>query len=122
MARYRMAMDGTPLPPKGRSKYNAKPVTRGGIAFASKREARRHHELLIMQRIGEISGLELQPEFEFVINEVKVCKYVADFRYQKDGAEVIEDVKSVATAKNRAYRIKHKLMKAVYGIDVLETF
>lgn len=122
MARLRLAMDGTVLAPKARPKYNNKSVTRDGIKFDSKREARRYADLLLLERAGEISELKLQPSFDMVINGMKVCAYVADFQYIENGEKVVEDVKSVVTAKNSTYRLKNKLMKAVHGIDVLETF
>jgi len=48
-----------------------------------------------------------------------VTTYVADFRYKnKEGKEVVEDVKGFKTA---IYRLKKKLVKAYYGISILET-
>lgn len=117
-----MAMDGTELPPKRKSKYNNKPVERDGIKFASKREARRYHNLCLLQRAGEISELELQPKYDLVVEGMKVCSYVGDFRYLLHRKRIVEDVKSPATAKNPVYRLKKKLMQACHGITILETF
>jgi len=52
---------------------------------------------------------------------VKICRYVADFGYIENGAVVIEDVKSKITKGLPVYRLKKKLMKALYGIDIRET-
>ncbi|CAB4157578.1 Protein of unknown function DUF1064 [uncultured Caudovirales phage] len=90
-----------------------------GIVFDSQKEARRYGELKLLQRAGEITCLELQPKFPIVINGVKVCTYVADFGYvDHTGSALLEDCKGF---KTREYIIKRKLMKAVYGIDILET-
>lgn len=90
-----------------------------GFVFDSQREARRYGELKLLVRSGDIHSLELQPRFPIVINGVKVCTYVADFGYaDHTGSPVVEDVKGVKTP---IYRLKAKLVKAVYGITILET-
>ena len=103
-----------------KSKYRAKRTEVDGIMFASGKEARRYVELKALERAGEIVNLELQPSFEIVINEVKICTYKADFKYVKLGAltEVVEDVKGFLTP---VYRLKKKLMKAWHGIEIKET-
>lgn len=102
------------------SKYNAKPTVVDGHRFHSKKEAKRYADLKLMQRLGEISNLELQPEFAIAINGKHCFKYYADFAYDRAGERVIEDVKSAATAKNDTYRIKKKCVEAAYGISVVE--
>lgn len=103
-----------------RSKYKNIKTVVDGIKFDSKKEARRYQDLKILERAGEIFGLELQPRFSIIVNGFKICTYVADFRYYEEGNpnEVIEDVKGVKTA---IYRLKNKLMQAVHGIEILET-
>lgn len=89
-----------------------------GIVFDSKREAARYMELTLLQRAGEISGLKLQPVFELIVNNMKLGKYIADFGYiDNRGRIVIEDAKGIRTP---VYRLKKKLMKAIYEIDVQE--
>jgi len=68
---------------------------------------------------GEIINLELQPKFPIEVNGIKICTYIADFRYkERDGTEVVEDCKGF---KTDVYRLKKKLVKAIYGIEILET-
>lgn len=102
------------------SKYRAKPTTVDGIRFASKKEASRYLELCLLQKAGEISLLQLQPAFVLEVSGTKVGRYVADFSYRdkKTGKIVYEDVKGFKTP---VYRLKKKLVKAQYGIDILET-
>jgi hypothetical protein len=105
------------------NKYGNRKTVVDGITFASKAEARRYLELMMLQRGGAISQLELQPRFPMVVNGVKVCTYVADFSYSENGLGTVitvEDVKSEATCKLPVFRIKKKLMLALYGIDVQE--
>lgn len=45
------------------------------------------------------------------------CSYIADFVYQQDGKQVVEDTKGVKTAD---YIIKRKLMLWVHGIKIKE--
>lgn len=107
-----------------RSKYGAKPKVVDGIKFASTREAERYVELKAEQQAGLISGLELQPEYLLLPAQrrpdgkaERAIHYVADFRYRRGDASVVEDVKGLRT---RDYVIKRKLMLSVHGIAVQE--
>lgn len=93
----------------------------GDLVFDSKREAARWVELLDELRAGRISVLQRQKRFRLEVNGVLVCTYVADFVYWRGGVRVVEDVKSVMTARLRDYQMKKKLMLAVYGIAITET-
>jgi hypothetical protein len=108
------------------SKYGNVKVTIDGVEFSSKKEAARFGALRLMERAGEIQQLELQPKFPLKVNGKLVCSYVGDFAYRwvtplgEHDALVVEDVKSPITRKNRAYRIKVKLLAALTGIVVKE--
>ena len=104
-----------------RHKYNAQRCEVEGIWFDSKLEARRYEDLRMLERGGAIQGLELQPRFPIVLNDVKICDYVADFTYQdcETGQQVVEDCKSPAT-RTSTYRLKAKLVKAIYGFVIVE--
>jgi len=118
-----------------RSKYKAVKTTIDGITFDSKREAKRYSELKVLEKAGMITHLELQPEYEIVINGVKICKYRGDFSYltvraennersynlkgewqtptmtgDKEG-QIVEDVKGFKTP---IYRLKKRLVEASY--------
>ena len=99
------------------SKYRAVRTTVNGLEFASQKEARRYQALLLLERAGQIRDLELQPRFPCHVNDLLVCTYVADFRYAENGAWIVEDVKGM---KTDVYRIKAKLVKAIYGITIKE--
>jgi len=102
-----------------KSKYAAIPTVVDGIRFASKREARRYGELRLLERAGEIASLELQPTFPCVVSGAKVCTYIADFAYTSEaGKRVVEDVKGVKTP---VYRLKKKLVEAIYqNVTIVE--
>ena len=100
------------------NKYRNKITLLDGIKFRSQREAVRYAELKLLERAKKIMKLECQPKFPLLVNGEKVCIYIADFRYEtKDKNRVVEDVKGMRTA---LYLIKKKLLKACYGIDVIE--
>lgn len=109
-----------------KNKYGAKKVTIDGHVFDSQREGARYLVLKQLQEQGVISGLELQPVFVLapgvlVPGEKRkrpALRYVADFRYTFKGAVMIEDVKSPATAKIAAFRIKQHLL-ALQGVAVV---
>ena len=104
------------------SKYRAIPTTVDGIRFHSRREADRYGELKLLERAGAIKDLELQPKFPIVVNGQKICEYWSDFQYTDcvNGEVVTEDVKSPATRANRAYRIKKKLVEALFPVQIQE--
>ncbi len=91
-----------------------------GIRFGSKDEARRYQELLLLQRAGEITDLEVHPKFPLLVAGTLVGSYEADFRYKKRGKVVVEDVKSEATKKDKLFRFKMKVLTAIYGWKVEE--
>lgn len=102
-----------------RRKYRNIPTTLGGLTFASRAEARRYGELLLLERAGAISDIVLQPRFQLLVNGTKVGTYVGDFAYRENNILRVEDVKSAAT-KTPVYKIKRNLMKALHNIDVIE--
>ena len=104
-----------------RRKYGNVKTEVDGITFDSKREADRWQELKLMQSAGQIEELERQVRFPLRVNREEVCCYIADFTYRRKTngrGLVVEDVKGRRT---RDYMIKRKLMRAIHGIEVLET-
>lgn len=109
------------------SKYGNRKTVVDGVEFASAKEARRYGELKLLERAGKIADLALHPKFPLKVNGKLVCTYIADFAYydrHPSGAVHaqinVEDVKSEATRKNRAYRIKNKLFAALMGFSIQE--
>lgn len=93
------------------NKYGAKPVVVDGVRFASKAEAKRDAELILLEKAGKISFLHRQRKFDIVINGKKICRYVADWAYVENHKAVVEDKKGVQTP---AFKIKWKLCQALY--------
>jgi hypothetical protein len=102
------------------NKYKAIRTTVDGITFDSKGEAKRYQELLLLQRANVISGLQRQVKYVFTHNGIKLGSYVADYVYQEGPKTVVEDFKSPASM-TPLYRMKKKLMKAFYAVDIFES-
>lgn len=96
-------------------KYGAVAVITDDGRFDSKAELRRWCDLKLLERAGQITNLERQVRFPIAVNGVHVCDYIADFVFFENGARVVEDKKGVQTD---TFRLKAKLMKALYNIEV----
>lgn len=112
-----------------KNKYHNKKVTYKGIKFDSKKECYRYKQLRLKEKAGLIRELELQPKFllldtiHYKGKTYPKTYYKADFRYfdVNKGKYIIEDVKSPITAKDKAYRLKIKMLLTKYpDIDFVE--
>lgn len=103
------------------TKYGSRATVQGGRRFDSKAEARRALELCALEMAGEIKDLMYQVPYPLVVNGVKIGTYFADFSYRDalTGHETVEDVKSRPTM-TPAYRLKKKLVLALYGVRIVE--
>lgn len=106
--------------PFARSKYGAKPShCSAGHKHASKREATRCDVLRILERAGEITHLEIEPQFWFEINGAVIkhgngrrVGYKPDFTYrERDGRAVAEDSKGMRT---EAYVLRAAIFRALF--------
>ena len=103
------------------SKYHAEKTTVNGITFASRLEAERYQQLLLLEKADEIQALRLQPEFQINMGwvdpvsgeKIKSRFYVADFMYvdKNESKVIVEDTKGMETAE---FRLKWDLVKSIY--------
>lgn len=121
------------------SKYKAIPTMVDGVKFASKKEAKRYGELKLLLKAGLIRALKLQPAFDLSVvplpliaarspRPVHVGRYLGDFSYDErlentaPAADVwrpvVEDVKGIKTP---IYRLKKRMVEAIYQIQIRET-
>lgn len=114
-------------PPSGGFKYKNMPTVIDGIRFDSKKEGKRYVNLLLRQKAGEISRLRVHVRFA-LFDPGDNCRgeymgrFTADFVYFENGAMVVEDVKSAATARARDWLRTKQLMRACHSIEVREIF
>jgi len=105
-------------------KYHNKPCQVGAEKYRSQKERDRHQSLLLLERGGYIS--ELRREVPFPLADAvtvqgrrrPAVRYYADFTYRNPDGFVVEDCKGMRTP---VYNLKRHLMKAIHGIDILET-
>ena len=113
-----------------RNKFGARKIRNEWGEFDSRAEMARYIELVQMQRVGLINGLQRQVRYEIIPAirvqkeialktktkvvervEEKAAHYTCDFQYTQDGVLVIEDAKSEATRREKDYVLRRKLMK-----------
>ena len=119
------------------SKYGNQKITIDNITFDSTGEGLRYKELKLLEKTGQITDLQLQKKF-IIVPEIRepdtvgprggekkgkliqsAAYYIADFvYYDKNGKLVVEDFKGF---KTDLYKLKKKLMKYIYDIDIKET-
>jgi hypothetical protein len=98
-------------------KYRNKRVAVDGYAFDSLAEAKRYGQLRTLETGGAISDLRVKTRYPLVVNGQECGYYEDDFNYMDRGARIVEDVKGMRTD---LYRLKRRLVKAIYGIDIVE--
>ena len=118
------------------NKYGNHKVKLSGELYDSRAEAIRGEELRALEAAGEIYNLRRQVPFELLPAQrekdregkrggkikgkiiERAVSYVADFVYvNKDGFQVVEDVKGL---KTKDYILKRKMMLYFHGIRVQE--
>lgn len=124
-------------------KYKNKIVFIDGIKFVSKKEGDRYLFLKKCEEEGLISNLELQPKFELIpsVTEEYVVhlktkdkfktrvlqlaiNYVGDFKYLKNGEEVVEDVKASPkrASLDKVFLLKEKLFFWKFGFSIKRVY
>jgi hypothetical protein len=119
------------------NKYRNHKVYSDGMMFDSRKEARRYHELLLLQKTGKIRDLQRQVPFLLLPDQrepdtigkrggvhkgriiERKTQYIADFCYYdcESGQTIVEDTKGFRTPE---YRLKKKMMLYFHGIRIRE--
>jgi hypothetical protein len=115
-----------------RSKYGATKTMVDGILFDSRKEANRYSELKHLEKVGDISHLELQPKFFLFGSKGPVlmksdrypngrrATWRGDFAYfcSRRNKRICEDVKGMRTDM---YLLKKAIVEACYpGLEIVE--
>lgn len=107
--------------PAATNKYGAHRCVHDDHTHDSQAERARCFVLQHKARLGEIRDLRLHTRWPLDVNGQRVGFYSDDASYYlADGTFVVEDVKSAATRRETAYRLRRKLFRAVYGFDITE--
>jgi hypothetical protein len=107
---------------KPQSKWRNQITEYNGRKYHSKKEAEFAKDLDIQQKAKEVIKIEPQVPFILKIGDIKMAKYVLDFRVTyKDGSIKHYDVKGAKQGlPYDIFVIKKKLMKVIYDIEVIE--
>ncbi len=103
-------------PAKRKNKFGAKRTEYNGVMYDSLREAWYARELDLRRKAkndyDRVVKVVRQPRFPIMINDKKICEYVADFAVSyADGREEIIEVKGYETP---VWRLKKKMFEAAY--------
>lgn len=104
------------------SKYGNRKTMYKGEMYDSKKEADYAQTLDLMTKARDaatrVQSYERQVPYPIFVREKKICTYLADFvvMYADGGVEVV-DVKGV---KTDVYKLKKKLVEALYDIQIME--
>lgn len=94
------------------NKYRNRRIVVNGIQFQSVAESE-FYKLLYQLNVNH----RRQVRYDLRVNDTLICYYYADFVVPVPGQpDVVIDIKGVET---RDFKIKRKLMKAIYNIDVI---
>lgn len=104
------------------NKFGNVQTTFNGRVFDSKREAGHAAILESMKRAKEphqrVKSILYQYPIPIVVNNTKIGKYIADFYVSfEDGHKEVHEVKGMKTA---VYKLKKRLVEAIYGYKILE--
>lgn len=96
--------------------------TKSDLNFQSLREAKRYVYLKQLEKQGLIRNLRMQVPFKLTTRnkeglDVLVSTYRADFVFERDGVEVVEDSKGM---KTETYLLKKKWVFLQHGIEIQE--
>ena len=105
------------------NKYGNKKIRLpNGTVYDSQKEYKRHMELMLLEKAGEIDGVRRQVKYEIIPKQdgERAVYYVADFVYtdRRTGEWIVEDCKGF---KTDVYILKRKMFRYRYGKKILET-
>lgn len=109
------------------NKYNAKKVVIDGITFHSTKEGNRYLQLKQLRRAknpeDRVVEIKTQVKYPVRVEGKHICDYRTDFVVTyADGRTEIEDVKGYKKgAGYQLFKLKKKLVEALYNVDITET-
>jgi len=108
-----------------RRKYGNTKIDTPDGRFDSRGEYARWKDLKLLEAAGEIKSLKRQVKYVLIPAQVgksgkkyRGSTYTPDFVYLENGELVVEDYKSLITAKEPGFVMKKKLMLKEYGIEI----
>lgn len=107
-----------------RNKFGVSPKeqrTWNGKVYDSKGEMKYRHFLEVLKKSADpdmlVLEIEEQVKYPITINNQLICSYILDFKVTYSDRIEYVDFKGVKTP---IYKLKKKMMKALYNIDIKE--
>lgn len=97
------------------TKFNNKKVKYNGVLYDSILESEYAQYLDLLKKGKVIKGWDRQIPILLIVNGIKISKLIADFVVtNNDKTLSYKEIKSPWTAKQPVFRLKYKLLKALY--------
>ncbi len=105
------------------NKYSARrTLCRQNHEHASAKESRWCNDLTLLERSGEITHLEVEPQFIFTVDGLEVkhengrkAVFSPDFSYrERDGRKIALEVKGGSATKTEAYTLRKAFFRAIW--------
>lgn len=87
-----------------------------GISFKNPLQANRYSELKALERDGQIADLKYNAPFPLRVNNRYICTYRPTLSYKQNGRTVLLEM----DWPTDEYLVKKELVKALYGLDIIE--
>jgi hypothetical protein len=100
------------------SKFGNRFVIVDGTLFHSEGEYARFCDLKIEERARSIKNLKRQVPFTVTCSGRKMFTWFADFTYERQGKEIVEDFKGFLTP---LYKLKKRFVEALFEIKIFES-
>lgn len=108
------------------NKFNAKQIVVDGITFDSTKEGKYYVTLKYKKYLSNpaerVTDIQCQVKYSIDIEGIHICNYFLDFKVKyADGRIECVDVKGLKMgAAYQIFRLKKKLVEAIYGIKIIE--
>jgi hypothetical protein len=117
---FRQAIDNLRYGRKqSKSKYrNKKTPNADGTISDSRKEARIDAQMMLLKNSKNVASVKRKRKFPLVVRDKLICTYICDWEViYCNGRQEVYDAKGFKTS---VYRLKKKLMEALYGITIIE--
>lgn len=108
-----------------KNKYNAKRTEYNGVMYDSKKEAGFAKKLDLLMYAKDpkhkVYRVDRQVPFQITVNHQKIAKYILDFKVTYEDRVEYIDVKGMKSgAAYQMFKLKKKLVEALYDIEIIE--
>lgn len=85
-----------------------------GHAFNNENEYRRYRGLVQLLKEERINNLEVHPEYELLVHEVLIAKYIPTFKFFDNNKACYRYIQIMPRSNNQSLEIKIRLFEILY--------